>query len=295
MAARNVVLLVAALSGLAFAGCIGESDDAPPQDTEVDAGSDTGPAPAAAPTPTLGSVVGTVVDMELVPIPGAFVVLAAEGPERAARTDDAGRYTINDIAPGRWPLQVSGLGWETVLASAEVVAGAVTTVDFQLEEFWAPDPFSVRFETRGFMAYGAATYNGELAAAPDLGDPNHDTTHDFEIATEGLESLLVEVYWQDATTGLEIDLWKNVTCNPCSAEYEYANARGWDSIKVRLDRPAAGWEGMTLDKELLWVFVWPTSDDEHPASVTYQEPYDVYFEAFYRKPAPVGYSVRGDH
>lgn len=75
---------------------------------------------------------GRVVDAETRdPLPGATVVLYQGGVQRGGEvTDSAGRYRFADLAPGRWVVEASFLGYEAVRDTVDVPRAA--TLDFLL-------------------------------------------------------------------------------------------------------------------------------------------------------------------
>lgn len=79
-----------------------------------------------------GKITGTITDRETgEPLPGATVLI--EGTTRGAAADADGVYIILDVAPGRYTLQASFVGYGTqTVRDVEVASGFTTLVDFPL-------------------------------------------------------------------------------------------------------------------------------------------------------------------
>ena len=110
-----------------------------------------GAVPVAAQTATL---TGTVLDAETeAPLPLANVVLS--GTDRGATTSEAGRFAIRDLAPGRYTLVVSYVGFESVQRSVQLGAGEQRSLTLRLQ----PLELEVR----------ELTVTGERVESQDLG------------------------------------------------------------------------------------------------------------------------------
>ena len=86
----------------------------------------------AQPTPATGTIVGTVVDGEGQPLPGANVVVVASSS--GAATDARGAFAIDGLAPGRAELAASLLGYARQVQPVVVAAGDTVRVRFVLAE-----------------------------------------------------------------------------------------------------------------------------------------------------------------
>lgn len=98
----------------------------------VTAGAYVSPAGAQG---TLGTITGTVVDPNATAVPGATVTMTSgTGEIRTAVTDAAGTYSVSDLPPRTYRVEVTLQGFRPfVRTDAEVRAGAVTRVDVKLE------------------------------------------------------------------------------------------------------------------------------------------------------------------
>ncbi len=74
-----------------------------------------------------GTISGTVLDAERVPVPGALVSLAGA---RSVLADSTGAFVLPDVPAGKYALGISALGYAPLrLDSLQVVAGQVVRVD----------------------------------------------------------------------------------------------------------------------------------------------------------------------
>jgi iron complex outermembrane receptor protein len=88
-------------------------------------------SPAIAAAQSAGSIRGTITSGDRHAILGARV--AVETPARVAITDANGRFTLRDLAPGRYDVLVTALGYKPLRRSVAVAAGQATSFDAQLE------------------------------------------------------------------------------------------------------------------------------------------------------------------
>lgn len=82
-----------------------------------------------------GTVAGTVTDSSNAVVNGAAVTLtdSATKTSRAATTNDAGRYTFVDVAPGTYDLTVTKQGFSTSRTQTTVQVGSATTANLVLQ------------------------------------------------------------------------------------------------------------------------------------------------------------------
>jgi len=78
-----------------------------------------------------GQLTGQVIDAKTgKPIPGASVSFAGQ---RSIVTDQSGRFTINNLAPGVYQLNVGKVGFAQSQATVSVRAGETATANFKLD------------------------------------------------------------------------------------------------------------------------------------------------------------------
>jgi hypothetical protein len=83
-----------------------------------------------------GSIVGTVTDQSSAVIPKAEIKVTnpQTGAVRTVTADDAGRYTIGNVVPGVYDLQVTASGFRQVITKGvAATANTVTRVDVQMQ------------------------------------------------------------------------------------------------------------------------------------------------------------------
>src|SRR5689334_2899018 len=93
-------------------------------------------APALQAQVLYGSLVGTVTDQSGAVVPKAQIKATnpATGEVREATTDDEGRYTIGNVVPGTYNVQVSAPGFQSVTTTGiNATINTVTRVDMQLQ------------------------------------------------------------------------------------------------------------------------------------------------------------------
>jgi hypothetical protein len=125
---RRAALVVAiALAACGFAVAPGGAQNAP--------GSAAPPpgtaAPAPAPVTSTGSVAGVITDAAQNPVPG--VSISVSGPvAKSAVTDAAGSYSIDELPPGVYRINVTKGGFTPEQDNVTVSAGSITTAKVQL-------------------------------------------------------------------------------------------------------------------------------------------------------------------
>jgi hypothetical protein len=89
------------------------------------------PIPRRSEEPTLGNIVGTVLNQENdLPIHNALIQLS-DG--RGSLSNEHGRFILMKVPPGTYTVSVSGLGWTSrVVEGVEVVAGGTANVQVRL-------------------------------------------------------------------------------------------------------------------------------------------------------------------
>jgi outer membrane receptor protein involved in Fe transport len=81
------------------------------------------------------TLLGTVTDVSGASVPNASVQVTnvATGVRQAVTTDSQGRYTVVDLIPGNYEVQVSAMGFQTVLRSGiTLIVGSQSVVDIAL-------------------------------------------------------------------------------------------------------------------------------------------------------------------
>jgi hypothetical protein len=158
---------------------------------------------------SLGAIKGVIVDEAIRPIAGANVTLSPSGA--VARSDEAGVFVFNDLAPGTYFLSASVTGFGPVQSSADVVAGDAVSVRLQLQRVFVPTPRHDTVHYQGFMPVylSAAGFVAELLVPGATGcictwelnpDQNGLTTFVYEVtgqsATSNPTPVYGTIYWE---------------------------------------------------------------------------------------------------
>jgi hypothetical protein len=142
---------------------------------------------ASIPTPSYGqvfygSLVGTVTDQSGAVVPSATIT-ATETQTHFSRkevTDEAGRYSVTNLLPGNYSVQVTANGFRTIDRTGVVVTpNTVERTDFHLEVGATTEEISVTAEGTELQTDKADTHTEFSSAAvvnlPLGGDRNYQT------------------------------------------------------------------------------------------------------------------------
>lgn len=142
--ARSAALPVVLVIVLLLAGCAGGQAPASAGD----------PAPSVPePGEKTGSIAGTVVGDEGIPLAGATVSVV----ETLDTTNTApnGTFVFNDLAPGSYRLVVERLGYNQAAKNVDVTAGQTTELSVTLTALVVPaEPYSSIFPVSGHILLG---------------------------------------------------------------------------------------------------------------------------------------------
>lgn len=135
------------------------------------------PGEASRPVPAAARLTGRVADAADQPLPGATVRVQAEtGRARVAVSGLDGRFRIDGLAPGRYRVAVSYVGYADASQALDLVAGAAAEVAFRLDEADVVSGGEVVVEgvhraTVGVSPVTASTLTArDLAQLPDVKD-----------------------------------------------------------------------------------------------------------------------------
>lgn len=276
--ARPLVLSLI-LVATVLAGCFG-GDDSPQAENAAD----------ATVSDDLGAVTGRVLTADLTEVKQANVQLV-DGSELVAetRTDDDGKYTLNNVEPGDYRLQVTAPCCREFVQGVTVQAGEVTSVDVQLVRFTSADlkiPYVEEFKWEGFLGCGVGTPAITLSACEDV-DPNDEPMHFWEIK-EGLQEIAIGMTW-DAAGGLLgerlIIFVENLGCTSV-CDKEYARVGGESPVVFTVESPSDEWsfENVEGSREMQYLVLPDFEPDFY-----YQQPFTVHYHLFYNQAVPDGY------
>ncbi len=97
-----------------------------------------------------GSVVGTIADPSGAVVPGATVLLNSKqtGVERTEKTDEGGRYSFVNVAPGKYDVKVTATGFRAFVATEfDVTPNTIQRIDSKLEVGQATEQVTVEGTT----------------------------------------------------------------------------------------------------------------------------------------------------
>lgn len=185
---------------LLMAGCSGSSTE------EI-----IGRPGAASFNDSRGAIHGTVTDESLLPIPGALV--AIEGRDDVATTEDDGSFSFSLLEPGVYRLSASAEGYGESAASAEVIAGYAASVSLRLTALASTEPYMTTTLGTGRLGCGMAVAVRPAAlsqpanwcgtgtdfayyGAPQLNDKYHVAVPIAATDPAQLETIVFETAWQ---------------------------------------------------------------------------------------------------
>lgn len=274
-----VLMVLAALTAAAFAGCVGGDDD---PETEEESGQNAGQGES--------TIHGTILTVDLEPVDGATVSLVQGSDLYAdARTNAEGEYEVEGVEAGEYRIQVTAACCREHVQGVSIPEGENVRVSVQLERFTERDlqtPHMKQFEWEGvlscsFGVLGGVSYNcGGFSS-------NNDRAHDFEVS-EGLKTIVVAMAWDSANTnlndGMIVDLMRG--------NDRLGEGIGESPIEYRVDADGEGgndFENIEDTWDLEWL-VWAGGT----ANVIYEQTFTVYWHEYYWEHAPEGASALPD-
>ncbi|MFT3935847.1 MAG: TonB-dependent receptor [Chitinophagaceae bacterium] len=87
---------------------------------------------ASNPLPADGSIKGNIINEKGEPVLGASILLS--GASKGTAANSAGDFTINNVKPGKYTLQVSAVGYQNIVQSITIADGQSLTLSFTLKE-----------------------------------------------------------------------------------------------------------------------------------------------------------------
>jgi hypothetical protein len=120
---------------------------------------------------TTGGIRGIVVDERITPISGATIDLTGANVAQTAKSDEEGRFSFSNLAPGTYFLAVSSTLHLPAQTSVDVVAGEaeppITKV--LLNRLFSQQPFSEQTKVDGFIQCNqAGVYYGSAPCVTDF-------------------------------------------------------------------------------------------------------------------------------
>lgn len=241
-------------------------------------------------------VTGRILDEDLQEVVGARVVLVQNDNVSAeTETDAQGDYRVAGLEPGQYRMQVTAPCCREYVQGVNLVEGEETVLNIQLTLFTEGDlqiPYVEREEWSGQI--GCSVRAAGVGYNLPCQDPNDDRVHEFQIE-EGLKTLVVAMDWDPLTHNVNEEL-----------VLRHYRGSGWDGdtffrinsgppIETRVDEESAA-DGEHLyyssieDSWDVRFQVWTGGTN----SLSYQQPFTVWYELHYWEPAPEDASALPD-
>jgi hypothetical protein len=239
-----------------------------------------------------GSVVGTVVDEEFVPLKDAIVGFI--DPYQAAKTDEAGHFEIGLLNAGSRNLYVIHLGHQSQGKKIEIKVRQSTEVLFVLKVLPVEVPWVHVVPKKGY-------FGQSLNIEPLSNTRVNASSHQWVIGdkTAALESMILEAKWSAASSlsgGIEVTFGLGGN----AAKDTFFTIRGQSPLVGRVDRAdiEKTWQrSATVCVSQPCLLRW----EAHPApgvtnlpldvGVMMDQSFEVYVSHFYRMPPPDGYTL----
>ncbi len=290
-----VVLVLMFVAAPLLSGCLGDEETPAPDGDEGDT-TDEGKDPEAVAT---GSIQGVVADASFKPIEDARVELLQSGEYVDETTTAAnGSYSFVELEPGEYRLKFGASCCQELSRGAIVKAGTQESITVNLEPRRSLEPYVERLVWEGFIGCSAFIpgygifFNPEGACANN--DPNNDPLHEFEIQP-GLASVVVAMEWTQETTNPFNDLQIVMSKGPFVDDRfsnRFFTLAGPPVLETTIGpEDAEAGEELYFDKiEEAWDVRFTVTASDSGIFV-YQQPFKVYYDLYYREPAPEGASA----
>lgn len=238
-----------------------------------------------------GSVVGTVVDEEFVPLKDAIVGFI--DPYQAAKTDEAGRFEIGLINPGSRNLYVIHLGHQSDGKRIEIKVREATEVLFVLPVLPVEVPWVHVVPKIGKF--------GQSVSLKPLTTQVNSSSHQWMLAdkTGALESIIIEARWtQNSELSGGIQLTFGLGGNADKDKFFTLSGRSPLIGRVNRAQIEATWAKsatvcVTQPCYLKWVATPAANVTNLPVDVgvMMEQSFGVYVSHFYRMQPPENYMV----
>lgn len=273
---------------LMLAGCAGNSADPKTSSSS---------APPAVVTDEFGSIAGRVFDDEVLPIAGAEVAIAK--PAQSTKTDAAGEYTFNQLAPGAYTLVVQALGFESMSRSVNVAAGAVTFANLTLKSVPVSVARTHNLQSEGYLSLWASVPTLTVrpnATGEDFRDIYYKVAPDVDSAVTGMK-------WQ-ANPGTNskwmwLEMWvAEKSCATGTLCKVLNRTVGTSPQIVRGDgfqEEATGKKSLQVNPAFGTISCYSsgasvcTAQPDTIVNVAFQQRFSLYTTVFFVEPAPIGF------
>lgn len=154
-----------------------------------------------------GSINGKIANPTGIEVSFANVVL--KNTKKGTIANEKGEFLIENVAPGKYTLQMTAVGFETIGQSVEVLAGQTTSLKFTLKEKFNSlsevrvvgdigitkvKPQTIQYQTKDLISQNGGTAGDILKAMPSVamgGSPNHNRDIRFRGLGNGYTQVLI--------------------------------------------------------------------------------------------------------
>lgn len=285
--AISVVLLVF------LSACAGQSVDETPQ------GGD-GAVPA-------GELRGVVVDTSVTPVAEVAIEADVGGDTLQATTDEEGRFSFTDVAPGTWIVRADHPLFEPVQTTATVTDGPGEVLKIQLERRFSQEPVTQPFQVQGRINCG---YSAGIAAPcvidytmlvvgggllPQLNGITGDVRRFVLPVDDGWQTMVTELTWEPTATGTTPALSVTASFFDRTSSHSYTGEAGPAPLRMQIDVDQnlthPDWippEG----KEDFLLFINPsTAGSGQPVAVSVEQRFELFHHVFYYGTPPEDWSI----
>lgn len=282
---RGLVAVVVALAVASFSGCVELVGD---EDPELEAAANEAAKALDEHRSKVGHVSGIVVGADGVPLAGALVDLVTVAQ---VKTDDAGRFSFLDLAPGKYSLAAEAEDHSSSTTDVDVTAGTYTRPRLQLEALPDPEPYMTVHRLDGYADPGVLGLNSHSCHC----------TIDGPLDQDGLVEVLLEASIDEYATpmgGHSAFDWgffattqersENESENGSDAdsdndEVEYSESYGYDNSPMRVTIPG---DEIVEDATAFYAQFYPSN-----GLVTFGQPFTAYVSVFYHEGAAEDYTA----
>jgi hypothetical protein len=238
-----------------------------------------------------GSVVGTVVDEEFVPLKDAIVGFI--DPYQAAKTNEAGRFEIGLLDPGKRNLYVIHLGHQSAGKAIEIKIREATEVLFILKVLPIEVPWVHVVARQGHFS--------QSVRIEPIGTQYNTTYHNWFLADKSgaLEAMVLEAAWSQQSSlagGLRIVFG----LGGAAAGQNFLVVEGQAPLRAEVDRALMEetWDRRrTVCVTQACVLTWSAAPATNTTrlfvdvGIMMDQRFEVFVSHFYRMLPPPGYTV----
>jgi hypothetical protein len=280
---RGLVAVVVALAVASFSGCVELVGE---EDPELEAAANEAAKALDEHRSKVGHVSGIVVGADGVPLAGALVDLVTVAQ---VRSDDAGRFSFLDLAPGKYSLAAEAEDHSSTTTDVDVTAGTYTRPRLELEALPDPEPYMTVHRLDGYSDPGVLGLNYYSCYC----------TLEGALDQDGLVEVLLEASIDEHGTpfdGASSFDWGFIATTEQSSgnesdddpydsddEVEYSESYGYDNSPMRVTIPA---EEVVEGAGTFYAQFYPAN-----GLVTFGQPFTAFVSVFYHEGAAEDYTA----